>query len=289
MAISEWFSKPTHPLEEVQKLYGKLLHACLVVPAGRAYLTNLEIMLGSFASSPFVPHHPPRDTAKDLSWWLSVLNLPVISRPIPGPCIVTDRAAFSDASSGIGIGIVIGDRWRAWRLIPGWQTEGRDIGWAEAVGFEFLVLTLASTSHPKEHFRVYGDNRGVVEGWWSGRSRNKATNSVFRQIHNISEAHKCTFITRYVPSKENPADGPSRGIYPTSALLLPPIPIPKELHQFIVNYDSLLLPSEHDLATHSATPQPLPKPQRSSTPPLPNLKSNPFDDVERFEQNWFIQ
>jgi hypothetical protein len=45
-AIQEWLSRPTHTLEQVRKLYGKLLHACLVIPAGRAYLTNLEALLG---------------------------------------------------------------------------------------------------------------------------------------------------------------------------------------------------------------------------------------------------
>ena len=47
-AIREWLLSPTHNLEETQKLYGKLLHASLVLPAGRAYLTGLEHLMGSF-------------------------------------------------------------------------------------------------------------------------------------------------------------------------------------------------------------------------------------------------
>lgn len=54
--IKEWEKQPRHTLVEVQRLYGKLLHASLVVPAGQAYLTNLEIMLSGFNSCPFVPH-----------------------------------------------------------------------------------------------------------------------------------------------------------------------------------------------------------------------------------------
>ena len=56
-AIEVWLPNPTHDLEEMQKLYGKLLHACLVLPAGRAYLTNLEVLMASFSDNPFVPHH----------------------------------------------------------------------------------------------------------------------------------------------------------------------------------------------------------------------------------------
>src|SRR5277367_5025005 len=243
-AIEDWLLRPTHALDEAQKLYGKLLHACLVLPSGRAYLTCLEGLMASFTSNPFVPHHAPRHTSSDLSWWFNELGSPTVSRPIPGPAVVTDRGAFSDASSGFGIGIVIGDRWRAWRLIPGWKADGRDIGWAEAVGFEFLAQSLGATSFPGQFFRVFGDNRGVVEGWWKGRSRNWETNKVFRRVHDISSTHRCTFITRYVASGENPADGPSRGLYPPLARLLPTLSIPGPLRKLVVDVHHPPLPSE---------------------------------------------
>ena len=236
-AITEWLPRSMHTLEEAQRLYGKLLHASLVLPAGRAYLTGLESLMASFSGNPFVPHHAPRHTVEDLSWWFDALDSPRISRPIPGPASVTDRNAFSDASSGFGIGIVIGDKWRAWQLIPGWKTEGRDIGWAEAVGFELLARTLCTASEPGQHFRVFGDNKGVVEGWWKGRSRNWETNKVFRRIHDIADSHQCLFITRYIPSGKNPADAPSRGLYPPFDRLLPAVSIPTALRQYITNIE----------------------------------------------------
>ena len=236
-AIKEWLPHPTHDLEETQKLYGKLLHACLVLPAGHAYITGLETLMASFSTNPFVPHHAPRHTTADLAWWLRAFESPSISRPIPGPAHVIDRSAFSDASSGVGIGIVIGCQWRAWRLVPGWKADGRDIGWAEAVGFELLTRALCAASQPGQVFRVFGDNRGVVEGWWKGRSRNWETNKVFRRIHDLADFHQCTFITRYIASRENPADAPSRGLYPPVASLLPAISIPDSLRHLIVDFD----------------------------------------------------
>jgi hypothetical protein len=117
MAIGDWLPRHTHTLDEAQKLYGKLL-------PGRAYLTSLEALLASFNANPFVPHHAPRHTIADLHWWLQVLDAPSIPRPIPGPAPVIDAGAFSDASSGVGIGIVVGSKWRAWRLVPGWKADG---------------------------------------------------------------------------------------------------------------------------------------------------------------------
>ena len=220
-AIRDWLPHPTHDLEETQKLYGKLLHA------------SLEGLMGSFSTNPFVPHHAPCHTTTDLSWWLNALDSPRISHPIPGPALITDRGTFSDASSGVGIGIVISNCWCTWRLVPGWKADRRDIRWAEAVGFELLAHALCATSQPGQSF----DNRGVVEGWWRGRSQNWETNKVFCCIHSIADTHQCTFITCYITSRENPADTPSRGLYPPLTCLLPAICIPDPLCQFVVDFD----------------------------------------------------
>lgn len=140
-AILEWQSHKTHQLNDVERLYGKLLHACLVIPSGRAYLTGLEAMLVIFHDRPFVPRSADKRIRGDLQWWLAILNRTLLSRPIPRPLNLSDVRAFSDASSGVGIAIIIFGRWRAWRLIPGWQTlNGQcDIGWAESIGFKLLV------------------------------------------------------------------------------------------------------------------------------------------------------
>ena len=122
--IKEWQKKPWHTLAEVQKLYGKLLHTTLVVPAGRVYLTSMEAMLSLFNNHPFVPHSSPHDMPHDLEWWSTLLESQTLSRPIPGPTPLEDTHAFSDASSGFGIGITIGGRWHAWCLLPNWKLDG---------------------------------------------------------------------------------------------------------------------------------------------------------------------
>lgn len=242
-AITEWRSREMHVLRDVQRLYGKLLHTCLVVPAGRAYLTTLETMLGVCSSSPFVPHHPVRHLDEDLKWWSAKLSLSFVGRPITQPPPLLDIHAFSDASTSVGIAVVINGYWRAWTLRPNWQyLDGqRDIGWAECVGFELLVhAVLDSRKHDSpSHFRVFCDNQGVINGWKNGRSRNRATNLVFRRIHELleSQGHGTSFHLCYVPSSANPADGPSRGIFPPHHLLLPPIDLPGDLHKLIYEAD----------------------------------------------------
>lgn len=45
-------------------------------------------------------------------------------------------------------------------------------------------------------------------------------------------------------SASNPADDPSRGIYGSSQLLLPPVRLPDELNEFIIDSTAPLSPTE---------------------------------------------
>jgi hypothetical protein len=136
-AIHKWRKRHAHVLQDVRELYSKLLHTSSAAPQGRAYLTSLEDMLSTNGAKPFLPHRAGKSVSKDLDWWSDLLQSGGVVRNIYPTSQPQNPLAFSDASSGIGIGIVIGKFWRAWRLIPGWQTLNgkRDIGWAEAIGF----------------------------------------------------------------------------------------------------------------------------------------------------------
>jgi len=186
------------------------------------------------------------------------------ARPIPGPLPIVDTNAYSDASLKTGIGVTVRGRWRAWRLLPGWKADGREIGWAEAVGFWILILTLTPSAPRDTHLKVFGDNRGVIEGWWKARSQNKPTNKIFKHIHALTETEDVHFHTRYVPSKENPADSPSWGEYYHRSLLLPTVVIPPMLRQYICDFDAPLTPAESFLIQQGKAPVPLPRSDHAS-------------------------
>ena len=233
-AIHEWLRTTAHTLEQAQKLHGRLSYASLVIPVGSAYLTSLQSMLGIFGNNPFMPRRQPHGTVDKLNWWLHALSSkPPI--PIPHHPLTLDLQAFSNASSSHGLVIVIGSKWRAWRLHQHWNHTGRDIRWAEGVTFELLVHTLLTLDHSSMPLTVYCDNQGVIDGWKNGRSRNTPTNTAFRQVHALLASPPCRVFMKYVPSADNPADGPSQGKYPPAVLLLLQILIPEEISDHILD------------------------------------------------------
>ena len=141
-AIALWKAVCAHNLLKTQKLYGKLLHATLVLPEGRAYLTGLEAMLTSFNNNPFILHTPPHDTPEDLEWWKQQLSCPHISIPISVPKPLVNYQACSNVSMSFSVTISIAPKWQAWKLIAGWKSQGRVIQWAEAISFKLLIISL---------------------------------------------------------------------------------------------------------------------------------------------------
>ena len=235
-AIADWHSHNHHVLQEVKSLYGKLLHTCTVIVRGRAYLTGLERMINLCTPKPFTPHRPVAGISEDLLWWSQILSSNCASRPILEPPTYVNISAYSDASSS-GIGITIGTRWRAWCLHPQWKSlKGKhDISWAEAVAFELLIHTVATIKFPHTAFILFGDNIGIIEGWRNNRHRNPPTNDVFKRIHSFIESlpRRFDICTKYVPSEDNPTDGPSRGILGDPSQLLPDIPIPATIRDLL--------------------------------------------------------
>jgi hypothetical protein len=262
--IRNWNLNTKHSLNETEKLHGKLLHATHIIPKGRAYLSGLERLMATQRDKPHVPLSSPKGTDFELNWWMQALSSLPSPRPIPAPTQVLDVQAFSDASSGTGIAFLVGKKWKAWRLLPGWQSDGRDIAWAEAIALELMVHAVVAEHGQNKSYRLYCDNRVVVEGWPNGRSRNQHVNLAFRRLHDLSDETNSIFLTRYIPSALNPADGPSRGRfppYPPSFASIHPHP---SLSNFFI--DATLPQTQQEiLATRTGTDREPLQPARPST------------------------
>lgn len=203
-----------HPCQllDVQKIHGSLCHVSFVYMAGRSHLASLSNFASTFPiDMDYALRYPSRSVLSDLRWWLAALSAPNVLRQLHPRGATQDLHLYVDASTSWGIGIVIGDKWAAFRLTDTWKIPGRDICWLETVAIELLVYFLEERGIHDARLLIHSDNKGTIGALDKGRSRNQHINSSVGRTYAVLLPLFITPEILYVPSAANPADPISRG------------------------------------------------------------------------------
>jgi hypothetical protein len=184
---------------------GSLNHCSVIVLSSRSHLPSFYWMVSHFEIQ--IRPHPPE---------------------LPKPF-------FVDASTSWGISLGFMGRWLAWLLLDGWQEDGREIGWAEFVALELAVLTALRCGISNATLVVRSDNQGVVQAFSAEYLRSPAQNTVLQWILLALYERGLWLQVIWIASADNPADGPSRGLFPPWNKLLSSLPkVPQILCPFVV-------------------------------------------------------
>ena len=216
--------------KDAESLLGTLVHCSLAVPDGRSRLPSISRFTSSFnyTRSPFAQKTPNASVLSDISWWRVQLSATFCGSLLSKPPPISPIEFWVDASSSWGIGIILADEWDYWRLRPNWDRDGRNIGWAEIVAIELGLLFAIHRGHSDIHFQVKSDNQGVIYAIEGGKSRSPEQNAVLQRLTTLLSQHKFWVSSLYIPSLENLADLPSRGLpargrsRATSTFTIPP-------------------------------------------------------------------
>ena len=160
------------------------------------------------------------EVMEDIAWWRNELEKEFVGIPITLPPPPIDIHLYVDASESWGIGLWWNGKWLAWELKPGWRRDGRKIGWAEMTALLLSVVTiLHAGGFRNTHVIIHSDNEGVRGALKPSnlKSRGPAQNEILRHIVRHIMEDKIWITVEYVNTKENPADGPSRGVFPPKA------------------------------------------------------------------------
>lgn len=228
-------------------LHGKLVHAASILRLARPFIPSVASFAESFNSRR--SHlHPPSPLLADLSWIHTLLLTTPATLPL-SPNEPFDFGWWGDASTSFGVGIAVGGHFAVWKWREGFQpgigrSDGRDIGWAEAVAVELgLSLLLLLTERGELERRsgpllLRSDNMGIVHVVGKGRSRSPATNEVLRRLYKALAHRGLSLSSIYVASSSNITDSLSRGDisaflhdFPTATYTLPPLPL--ALHPYL--------------------------------------------------------
>jgi hypothetical protein len=141
---------------------------------------------------------------------------------------------FVDASE-FGLGFILNERWLAWSFVQGHPDIplGPDdhivMSWAELIAAEMGILTFVSAGYRNTQVILRSDNEGVIAAFkkrtWT---KNFGLDEILKRVLKICQDANLVVIPTWISTKANPADKPSRGVYPPRHLMFdhnPAIPL----------------------------------------------------------------
>jgi hypothetical protein len=235
--LEPWVPNRKFSRKDSESILGTLVHCSLAIPEGRSHLPSISRFTSSFnhLSSPYAHRTPNTAVFSDIDWWRSRLASTFCGSTLSKPPAPSSVDFWVDASSSWGLGVVFNNSWDFWMLRPGWDKDGRNIGWAEMVAIELGLLLAVHYGFSDVHFVLKSDNQGVIHAIEGGKSRSPEQNRVLQRITSLLSQNKLWISSCYVPSLQNLADRPSRGLpalsYPRCSSTFT---LPRSLHPFLL-------------------------------------------------------
>ncbi|POV95200.1 hypothetical protein PSHT_15787 [Puccinia striiformis] len=198
---------------QVEVLAGRLNHVSSLLPQLRCYLNAIYRWLYGWHNR----RHPlpvPADAKEDIEMWFQTLlsydETRIIRSPSP-----TEIGWVGDASTGFGIGILVGSRWAQFQLTKEWRFgpgSDQDIGWLETVAVRLGLLVLAKLGAlPGKQFIVWTDNTTTENLIKKRKSKHSHANKEWKTIQALLVKMQIDIVSKRVTSNSNAADALSRG------------------------------------------------------------------------------
>jgi len=177
----------------------------------------------------------------------STSSLPLGAAPSSRPISSFGKTPqiFVDASAH-GIGFIFNERWLAWTFTTNHPSiplgpNGKIItSWAELIAVELGLLTLIAAGYRDTKIKIKSDNEGVVNALQKGRWMPLYDlDAILQRILDLCKERRLVLEAAWIPTKENPADHPSRGVYPKRELMFEHSPeVPQHLVGLVEAVDS---------------------------------------------------
>ena len=206
--LTDWSSKQTTNLRELQQLTGFLQFASQVIPHSRAFLRRLIDFSTTFRS-PFAIRHIPAYAHADIIWWQTFADAWNGKRFIDSSYTTTH--VYTDASGTKGLGGIFHPYWYSSRVPR--RFRKRDIQFKEIYA---VLQAILRWGHLWRHCHVifHIDNSAIVDALSKETNRSRFTMSIVRLIVMLSASLEFSFSASWLSSSMNfLADSASRFLY----------------------------------------------------------------------------
>ncbi|OAV86974.1 hypothetical protein PTTG_10013, partial [Puccinia triticina 1-1 BBBD Race 1] len=210
----------TFAYNDVEVIAGRLNHVAYILPQLRCYLCGLYRWLMNWVHRETARPLPP-DAEEDLHMWLTTLSnfkpTRLIARQEP-----TEVGWVGDASTGFGIGVLIGKRWAQFRLqsmaeldknIDEEKREEERIARLETIAVRLgLMMLIKLGARGGKTFIVWTNNTTTESVITKRKSKDRFVNAEWKKIQATLIENQINLVAKRVTSAENRADELSRGI-----------------------------------------------------------------------------
>jgi hypothetical protein len=122
------------------------------------------------------------------------------------------------------------------KLVPGWNKDGRNIGWAKIVAIEPGLLFAIHRGFMDTHFMVKFNNQGVIQASQGGKLQSPVQNLVLQRITLLLSQYRLWILSLYIHSVDNLADVSSHGLpAPNCSFTSSTFILPTPLSSFLVH------------------------------------------------------
>lgn len=243
--FSSFYGKIRHDpvsLRDCLKILGTMTHLCFLFPSGKSRISALCRAISKFRGNDFTFHHVWQLVHSDIRWFVEHLSIDNPRRSLLPRGLLIDIDIFVDASTSWGIGILVDQKWCAWKLRDDRDLNDPEnrINCLECWAVELLVHVFEDRDFHDIAITVHSDNTGVIYCWEKGRSGSVPMNLSIQRSASTLLSRNIIIDFQYIESACNPADRISRGdlidcgdLLPYSHLLAP------EMADFISKYEVL--------------------------------------------------
>ena len=198
-------------LKSIQKLMGKCISFMHCVPNAKMYTRAMAASVALHSKSSQLVSITG-DLKEEIGHWVFVDKcdkwLPWRQERHVDLTLATDASSFAWGAKFMDISI--SERWPT--------NDNRPIHLKEA---EALLKTIQAVGHLVQNKRVDAmvDNMALCLGWEKERSRDPRLTNILKSLASLTISLNCDLHLKYIPSKDNPADAPSRRNSPQDAEL----------------------------------------------------------------------